>query len=125
MERRWAAREYKTRDRVTRLSDYIFHRRGKRIVDFKKAWVKACEEAKLPGKLFHDLRRTAVRNMVRAGVPQSVATAISGHRTHSMFLRYNITSGDDMREAIRRTQAHLSTMSGKRKVVRMPARKRG
>jgi integrase len=125
MERRWAAREYKTRDRVTRLSDYVFHRRGKRIVDFKKAWVKACEEAKVPGGLFHDLRRTAVRNMVRASVPQSVAMAISGHRTHSMFLRYNITSGDDMRQAIRRTQAHLSTMSGKRKVFRMPARKRG
>jgi ribosomal protein L16/L10AE len=55
--------------------------------------------------------------MVRAGVPQSVAMAISGHRTVSMFIRYNIASEDDMREALRRTQAHLSTQPPERKVV--------
>ena len=54
-------------------------------------------------KLFHDFRRTASRDMVRAGVPQSVAMSITGHKTVSMFLRYKITSGDEQRDALTRT----------------------
>lgn len=75
--------------------------------DFRKRWEKALEEAGLPTgtgarKLFHDFRRTAVRDMVRAGVPQSVAMSITGHKTVSMFLRYKITSGDEQRDALAR-----------------------
>ena len=105
IERRWKARKFKKGAGVNGLSEFVFHISGRRIREFRKSWATACKEAKVPGRLFHDLRRTAVRNMVRAGVPQSVAMAISGHRTISMFLRYNITSDEDRREAMRKTAA--------------------
>jgi len=88
-------------------------------VDFKKPWANACKDAKVLGRLFHDLRRTAVRDMMRAGVPQSVAMAIGGHKTVSVFLRYNITSEDDKREGLRRLQAHRATQPTELKVVDM------
>lgn len=109
IERRWAARRFRAADGSAGLSAFVFHNRGRPLQDFKHSWASACERAGVPEKLFHDLRRTAVRNMIRAGVPQSVAMAISGHRTVSMFLRYNITSDEDLRRAIRQTQAHLGS----------------
>lgn len=68
------------------------------------------EELKYQGRIFHDLRRSAVRNMTKAGVQRHVAMSISGHKTESMFERYNIKDVEDQREAMRKTQQYVKTV---------------
>lgn len=77
----------------------VFHRWGEPIKEFRRPWKKACKAAGVPELKFHDLRRTAVRNMRRAGVPQIVRMRIMGHRTDSMERRYNIVDIDDIMSA--------------------------
>jgi integrase len=75
------------------------------ITSFTKAWKNACRLAGCPGRIPHDLRRTAVRNFVRHGIPERVAMQMTGHKTASVFARYNITSDTDLREAAQKMNA--------------------
>jgi integrase len=74
----------------------------KAITTFTGSWRSACRAAGCPGRVPHDLRRTAVRNLVRSGVSENTAMRLTGHKTRSVFDRYDIVSGDDLRQAARR-----------------------
>jgi integrase len=76
-------------------------------------WKTACKAAGVPGRLAHDFRRTAVRNLERRGVPRSVAMKITGHRTEAVYRRYAIVSDADLQEAtLRLTGTNPGTNGG-------------
>jgi integrase len=110
MERRKAAKTFQTNG-MAMISALIFHRAGEPICEFRKSWATACRLAGIR-RLFHDLRRSACRNMVAAGVAQVTAMQLSGHKTDSMFRRYAIVAENDMRPALRMTQSHLEKTRG-------------
>ena len=94
------------RDQVTRwerahsrLCPWVFHWRGRRIGKLRRSWLRACQLAGMPGRLIHDFRRTAVRNLIRAGVQQAIAMKITGHKTDSIFRRYLIVDEELLAQA--------------------------
>ena len=93
-------------------AEFIFTQDGQRVRSFYKAWKSTCRRAGLVGLLFHDLRRTGLRNLVRASVPERVAMAISGHKTRAVFERYNIVSGRDLKEAASKLEVYLAGQNG-------------
>lgn len=88
----------------------MFHRQGKPIVDYRGSWEAACTAAGCPGRIPHDLRRTAARNLLRAGVAQSWAMKLLGHKTDAIFRRYAITNEADLREAVLKLAESRSKM---------------
>ncbi len=81
-----------------RIIPWVFHRDGEHINGFRRAWRTACRKAGVPGRVPHDFRRTAVRNLERAGVPRSVAMKMIGHKTEAIYRRYAIVDEAMMRE---------------------------
>lgn len=116
---------------------YVFHRDGKPIKGFRKSWISACikvglcevmkdkegnpvvikmknggeKVVKISTKIFHDFRRTAIRDMVRSGISEKVAMTISGHKSRNVFERYNIVNDQDLREAALKFQDYQDRKS--------------
>jgi integrase len=87
----------------------VFHRHGRPIKDIRGVWATACKAAGVPGMLRHDMRRSGVRNMSRAGISEAVCMALAGHKTRSVFDRYNIVSKGDLDDAAAKLDAATVT----------------
>lgn len=105
-------KEHEALKKADTICQYVFQRKGKPVKSWRKAWNVACKLAGCPGRKPHDFRRTAVRNLTRAGVTDTIAMAVTGHRTRAVFDRYDITSEADLDDAAAKLQALVGTKTG-------------
>lgn len=103
---------------------FVFHRGGAPIKSFRSAFKAACKDAGLAGLLPHDMRRSAIRNFRKAGISESDGMKLSGHRTNSVYKRYDIVDEADQRRAMERVQEHQEREKEARKVV-VPIKRAG
>jgi integrase len=96
------------RERCPEGCQWVFFHNSRPVGAQLRGWREACEAAGVPALFFHDLRRTAVRNMRLAGIDQSVRMKISGHKTTSMEARYNILDDADLKDAATKMNSFLS-----------------
>ena len=120
---------------------FVFHRNGERIRDWRYNWTRALLAAGLAttdpetgktsrARVVHDFRRTAIRNLVRAGISEKVAMTMCGHETREVFDRYDIVTGDDLRAAAAKLYAinaatgkvsgKVAPISGRRRALKSP-----
>jgi integrase len=86
---------------------FVFALDGKKLPSFRKTWRTVCKAAGLSALLIHDLRRSSIRNLVRAGVPESVAMGFSGHRTRAIFDNYDVLDKKDLEAAMTKVSAYV------------------
>jgi len=89
----------------------VFHGNGIPIKSIRRVWATACKKAGIPGSIVHDFRTTAVRNLVRAGVPERVAMQMTGHKTRSILERCNIVNESDLETAAQRLNEFSGTIA--------------
>jgi integrase-like protein len=120
IERRWQARSIKNQNGSTTLATYVFHcGDGQPIGDTRKGWRAACSKAGIPSLLFHDLRRSAVRNFDKNGVSQIVGMMILGHKAASVYKRYRIVPENHIREALQKVEQAIEQQKKNRPVRTM------
>jgi integrase len=96
------------------LTNLVFHRAGERAQEFRKSWATACKAAGLPaGQLFHDLRRSSCRNLIRSGCDRDTAKRIGGWKSDSILTRYNIITEDDLQQGMQKVIAYNEAESKK------------
>jgi integrase len=135
IERRWSARAVMT-PTGPKVCDLVFHREGRPVRDFRRAWERACiaaglcvtvkdaegRESQRAVTLFHDFRRSCVRNLENAGTPRKVAKSITGHLTDSVYERYHVVKEEDQRAALARVEAAFRREPAQ--IAEIPAQRR-
>jgi len=111
--------QHKKQKALKIITPYVFTNEDgtDRVKDIRGSWKAACKKAGVGPRHFHDFRRTAARNLTRSGTPETVAMKITGHKTRSVFDRYNITDTSDVKEAAKRQHEWLQKQANSKTVT--------